>query len=273
MAGLFKLRVLLCWATLGLVASGAFGGPVACGQRPIRLAFYETGVFYFEDEKKQGHGIDKDLVDELTKRSGCNFDIRLMARARIWEDLANGALDMSVSGIQNEARDRFAWFAHYLIMKNYALLHSDVASNVNRPEAFLEQKSLRFGVVRAFKHGLEQDQWLDQLRAQQRVEESPDVETIFRKLKDHRIDAVFSQPPTYTRELEKLGMGKGIVVQDWTPKEKGVPHGLILAKSRFSESDAVQWRTLIGEMRADGTLKTIYSRYLNPAEVGKLLAF
>lgn len=267
MPTLIGLSLLLCG---GVVAAA----PLNCGSQPIRLAFYDYGLFHFiNDKDKTASGIDKDIVSELGKRSGCQFDTQVMARARIWADLAGGALDMTVSGIQNAERDRYAWFAHYLTMKNHAIVHVATARSVQRAEDFLAQQKLKFGVVRAFKHGAEQDQWLDQLRPQQRVEESPDVETLFRKLKDHRIDAMFSQPPVYRKNMQDLDMGKDVVVQDWTPKEKGVPHGLVLSKSRFSGADAVQWRALVQEMRADGSLKKIYLRYLPAAEADRLLDF
>jgi polar amino acid transport system substrate-binding protein len=102
-----------------------------------------------------------------------------MARARIWADLANGASDMTVSGIQTAERDRFAWFSHYLTMKNYALVRLANGTKIQGADNFLKQPKLKFGVVRAFRHGEQQDKWLNQLRAQQRVEESPDVDTIF----------------------------------------------------------------------------------------------
>ncbi len=242
--------------------------PLNCGSPPIRLAFYEYGFFY-----DKGKGIDKDIVDELIRRSGCRFDTQVMTRARIWAELAEGNLDMSVSGIQNAERDRFAWFAPYLSMKNHVVLHVGAAATVRRSEDFLANSALQFGVVRAFKHGVEQDQWLEQLRSRQRVQESPNAETVFRKIKERRVDAMFSQPPVYRKFIEELDLHKEVAIQDWTPAEKGVPHGLILAKSRFSATDAEQWRALLGEMRADGALKRIFSRYLPAGEVQRMLEF
>ena len=45
------LRSLCVWA-FSLWAAAAHAGPVACGDKPIRLAFYEFGYFYFSE--KQG---------------------------------------------------------------------------------------------------------------------------------------------------------------------------------------------------------------------------
>jgi polar amino acid transport system substrate-binding protein len=263
----------LCGLVLAFgVATGACAAPnpaFDCGAKPIRLAFYEFGYFYFDKNR----GIDVDVVNELMRRTGCKFDTQVMTRARIWADLASGELDMSVSGIRNPERDKFAGFANYLSMKNYALVQKNAASRVRRAEEFVELKGLQFGVVRAFKHGEKQDQWLDKLRQEQRVQESPDVETVFRKLKEQRVDAMFSQPPVYRRNMAVLGMQNEVMVQDWTPGEKGVPHGLILSKRRFSQADVARWQALLNEMRADGTLNGIFAQYLPPDEAGKMLDY
>lgn len=272
------VRVLRIFA-LQLVALGGLGtstvahaAAINCGDKPIRLAFYEFGSFYYLD-KQQARGIDKDVADELMKRSGCRFDVQVLVRARIWADLASGDLDMSVSGIQTPERDKFAWFAHYLSMKNYAVVRTEVASQAQTAASFMQQPRWQFGVVRAFKHGVEQDNWLDTLRAGQRVQDSANAETLFKKLKEGRIDALFSQPPVYRKHLHDLGLQGQVVVQDWTPSEKGVAHGLILAKARFSEADARQWQALVAGLRGDGTLKRIYNRYLSPNEAAALLDF
>lgn len=260
---------MLAILSLGLAfpATGA-AGPVDCGSRPIRLAFYEYGYLYDQDR-----GIDRDVVDELVRRTGCAFEFQVMPRARIWADLAAGTLDMSVSGIQTAERDRFAWFAPYLSMKNYALVHASLAAQVRHAEDFLAQPELTFGVVRAFRHGAEQDRWLDRLRRAGRVQESPDVETLFRKLAQGRVDALFSQPPVYRKYLLDQNLRDTVAILDWTPGEQGVPHGLILARSRFSEAEAGRWRSVLKQMRDDGSLKRIFSRYLPPADVERLLDY
>lgn len=267
-----KFSALCCLLVGCVISAGDAAGQgtaLDCGSAPVRLAYYEYGYFYFD----KGRGIDPDVVSELERRTGCKFETQVMARARIWADLASGDLDMSVSGIRNPERDRFAGFANYLSMKNYALVQKNAAARVHQAEDFVGLKALQFGVVRAFKHGEKQDQWLDQLRREKRVQESPDVETVFRKLKEQRVDAMFSQPPVYRRNIAELGMQNEVVVQDWTPGEKGVPLGLILSKRRFSDADVARWQALLNQMRTDGTLKKIFTRYLPPDEAVKMLDY
>lgn len=235
-------------------------------KQPIKLAFYEFGYFYYD-----GKGMDKDIVDELQKRSGCRFEVQVMARARIWADLASGDLDMSVSGVQSPERDKFAWFAHYLSVKNYAIVYSKIAATVKTADDFLARPELQMGAVTSFRHGKDQDDWLSRLRRVKRVQESPDAETIFMKLKDDRVDAIFSHPPVYRYYLSFLGMENSVVIQDWTPLEKGIKAGLVMSKHRFSEAQADKWRSLILDMKKDGTLRKIYLKYLPENEVDSML--
>lgn len=248
-------------------------GLVDCGDDPIRVALYEYGYFFEGDPNGDGTGIDHDVLAELRSRTGCAFDVSVQARARIWEDLAAGDLDLALSGIQTAERDEFAFFATYLTMKNYELIRAEVAQTVQSEAAFLADPNLDWGVVRAFRHGAPQDAFLAQLDEAQRVQESPEVAGVFAKLGANRIQGMFSQPPVYRKVLAEEGLTDQVVVQDWFPDEVGVPHGLVLAKSRWSAEQAEQWRSVLDDMRADGTLLDIFQRYLPPDEAEQLLAF
>ena len=85
---------------------GIFGAVHAAGpdcSRPYTLALHDHGLLY---SAETGTGIDKDVSDELIRRSGCKVTATLMARARIWQLIESGALDFSLSGITNTERDK-----------------------------------------------------------------------------------------------------------------------------------------------------------------------
>ncbi|QLI81123.1 transporter substrate-binding domain-containing protein [Chitinibacter fontanus] len=255
---------MLCALTAMAVPAQAFD----CGKKAIKLAFYEFGLLY-----DQGLGIDKEIVDELKRRTHCHFHVQVMPRARIWADLASGALDMSVSGIQTPERDQFAWFIPYLSLKNYTLLDATLASQVKTAEAFLQNDKTQFGIVRSFRHGKQQDAFIARMQALNRVQESPDVGALFGKLKEGRVQGVFAPPVVFRHQLRKLNIEPQLLVQDWSPHEKGIPHGLILAKASFSETQMQAWQGEISAMRADGTLRRIYRQFLPEPEVAQLLDF
>lgn len=266
------LRAFLLGSVLSLSPAWAAAGPVDCGQRPITLAYFDFGYQYYEQDGL-GHGIDKDLVDELAQRTGCQFSTEVLPRARVWAELASGSLDMSVAGIQNPERDRFAWFAPYERAKNYAVLRLATAATVHQRGDFLAQNGLQFGVVRGFKHGDELDQWLEPLRQAQRVQESASVNQLVEKLKLKHIDGLFAQPAVYRKLLLDHQMEDVVALQDWAPQDKGVIGSLILSKSRFSRVEAARWQALMQELKRDGTLARIFRRYVSAEETRKMLDF
>ncbi len=110
---LFTSTLLTSLATLALAQTAPIC-PV-----PMTFALYENGYFY---ETASNSGIDKEVAEELSKRSGCRFEFSVKPRARIWAELEKSELMMTGSAIQTEKRDLFAWFVHYMALKNYAVV-------------------------------------------------------------------------------------------------------------------------------------------------------
>jgi len=257
-------RIMIgCCAFLWLAAASE-ASPL-CGDRPIRLAFFEYGLYY-----SHGEGIDKDLIDALRKRSGCRFDVQVETRARIWEDLRTGALDMATSALETPERDSFGWFAPYLRIKNLAVLPDDVAQSVKSAADFLAGPKLMLGVVRGFKHGAELDPWIEQLRRDNRVVEYVDAELLFRNLAAHRVDGAIADPLVYHLLLEPSQLNR-MTIEDWTPSQPGDPVNLVFAKARFNRTAADEWRRLIRELISDGTMAAIFQHYLPNGEAERLI--
>lgn len=252
------LITVMCLA--GYVAAAPQCPPV------IKVGFYDSGLLF-----NDGKGIDQDVINELKQRTGCNLVGGVYPRAKIWKDIESGEMAMSVSGIQNPARDQFAWFANYLSTKNVSIVPKKISKNIQSFNDFLNDKSLQWGVIRAFKHGETQDQFLAQLRKQNRIIEATNAEQLFELLKAGRIQGMFSQSPMYGYYIPKLGMSQLVSTQDWTPMEKSISLGLILSKKHFSASEAAQWQSIINTMNIDGTMLRILKQHLPDFEVKKAL--
>ncbi|HMA50482.1 MAG TPA: transporter substrate-binding domain-containing protein [Magnetospirillaceae bacterium] len=250
---------------LSLTAGTASAASSLCGTRPIRLAFFDYGLYY-----SHGEGIDKDLVDALQKRSGCRFDIQVQARARTWEELRTGALDMATSALETPERDGFGWFEPYLRIKNLVVLPDDVGQSVKSADDFLAQPKLVLGVVRGFKHGEDYDRWIDQLRRDNRVVEYVDADLLFRNLAAHRVDGAIADPLVYHLLLEPSQLAR-MTIEDWIPSQPGDPVNLVFSKARFDRAAIEEWRGLIRELIADGTMAAIFRRYLPEAEADRVM--
>jgi len=239
-----------------------------CGPNPIKVAYFEYGLAY-----SQGRGFDVDLLAELQRRSGCQFQFDVMPRARIWALLESGGLDFGTYGLETSERDQFAWFANYIYTKFYAVIRKDVVANfsVYDGDSFINVPSLQFGKVRSYKHGPAQDQIIERLDAQHRIDYSVDEKMMFLKLAYRRFDAAFAEPITYKKYMNELHLDSEFTIQDWTNKGPDVPHGLIISKRRFDEYQAIHWIRLINEIRCDGTMLRIYEKYFTRNEAKHLV--
>ena len=75
----------------------------------------------------------------------------MLPRSRIWQLIETGALDFTLSGIDNPERDKFAVFAWYMSNKYYLLVRRD--AEVRSVAEFRRKRALRLGLIRSFRYG------------------------------------------------------------------------------------------------------------------------
>lgn len=261
------LSLAACLLCVGLAAGNAHAEK-AC-PRPLSLAFYEFGALYHQAPDGTAAGIDKDIVDELSRRTGCTFLTRVDSRVRIWQRLASGRLDASVSGIPSAERERFAHFLPYMSTRNYLIIHRRHLPIAGSLEAFEKQPQLRIGVVKSFLHGDPYDRWLDGVRQQNRVDEAADIEALYRMFRQGRIDAMLSLPPAFIPMLRRYEIEADTVVLDLAPGER-ILGALVLSRQTVPPGSVAALDKALGEMRRDGTLLAIYTRHIG-AEQARLM--
>lgn len=241
-----------------IALAGEHPGPCPAGG-PIRFAHYEFGLLY----TAEGGGIDDDVQTELARRSGCRFEVSLQPRARIWQALEKGELDMAGSGVETPARDRFAWFAHYVVENNFVLLGPRVPADVRSLEDFIARPELRIGIVRSYSFSPFYDRGIERLRQLNRVDEVSDNVALYRMFGRNRFDALISSHFVWGYYTARLGVGVPERIEDWDDAP-GTPSGLVLSRQRFSAEQAKAWQALVREMLADGTVRRIVTRYVGP---------
>lgn len=248
------------WLLVPLMAMPGVGVRAAdCG--PYRVAFYEFGSVYYRTASGNFAGIDKDVVDEVARRTGCRLEEYLDSRARTWTHLADGSLDMTVSGVQNEERERLAYFATYLKTRNYLLTVSKESQHVQSLRAFTDNPSLRLAIVKLFRHGEPFDNWIEDLKRLNRVDEYADPDTVAKVVSVGRADAFLSQPLVWTPLLEKHHLQNRVRVLDVAPN-KNVRAGLVLSRKRIAPEHAKLMQVSVESMREDGTLLKILQRHI-----------
>jgi polar amino acid transport system substrate-binding protein len=233
--------------------------------RPFSLAFHDHGLLYSKTTQK---GIDKDIADELIRRSGCAFNVSVMPRARIWRWIESGELDFSMSGISTDARETYAGFAWYLFNKYYFLVRKD--AQVSSLEAFERDPQLKVGNIRSFRYSKNVNLMMDKLKAQGRITEVADHEQLLAMLKLGRIQAMVIEPFNYSQVESRELAGLTRILEIGDP---AVLHGLIMSKKALPESEQKKWRALVDDMRADGTLLAIMRKYFSEEDARAFTSF
>lgn len=244
-------------------AAGALAQQPACG--PYRVALYEYGSLAFQRPDRRMAGIDVDILEEVSRRTGCKFETFLSSRVRTWADLAQGALDMTVSAIETEERKEFARFVIYMTGRNRLLVRTDLAHPVIDLESFTQHSELRLAVVKGFRHGAPWDHWIARLRQQGRVDDYADANLAARLVALGRDAALLSEPVVWDRILAQSGLQSQVRVIDAFP-DSNYAAGFALSKARVRDGDARRIQAAITAMRADGTLLRIFGTYLRQAD-------
>ena len=244
------------------VSSLAQAAPGVACTRTMTLALHDHGLLYSADTDA---GIDKDFADELIRRSGCKVTVSILPRARIWQLIEQGALDFSLSGIANKERNRFAGFAWYFSNQYYLLVRQD--SGVKSLADFAANPALQLGIIRGFRYSPSANKLVDLLTTQRRVRQASRLEPLYEVLMADQIQGMFIEPFDYPQvQSEEIREQTRVVETGDAP----TPHGLIMSNKALSPEEQAQWRGLVDDMRADGTVERIFAKYL-PAELARTL--
>ena len=252
--------LLLLLGSLGV----AHAATPSCS-RVFTVALHDHGLLYSADTDT---GIDKDVVNELVRRSGCKFTVTMMPRARIWQLIESGALDFSLSGISDVDRSKFAAFAWYFSNKYYLLVRKD--SEVHTLADFSGNNKLQLGVIRSFRYSESANQFVDRLQAADRLSQASGLAPLYQTLMLNRIQGMIIEPFDYPSLEEKKIREHTAIIEFSDP---AVPHGLIMSKKALSLDEQAKWRALVQGMHSDGTLRHIFEKYFQPALAAAMVGY
>lgn len=254
------MNLRICVGILSVLCATLAGAARAvslCLDRPISFAHYEFGLLYSE-----GYGgIDDDVQKELAKRSGCKFETDLRPRARIWVELERGTLDMAGSGVQTPARDKFAWFAHYVVEDNHVHIGSQVPTAIKSMEDFIADPKLTVGGVRSYSYSPNYDRQVQTLIDAKRFYSVNDPIMLYRMFDAGRYDVFIASQFLSLHYFKILRLKPPKRIEDWDP-DPPTPSGLVVSKKSFTPAQAEGWQRLIAQMLADGTVRKILTKHL-----------
>lgn len=228
--------------------------------RPFSLGLHEHGLLY---TAQTGEGIDKDIADEMVRRTRCHLTLTVLPRARIWQLVETGALDFTLSGISNPQREKFAAFSWYVSNKYYLLARRD--ADVHSVSEFRRKRGLRLGLIRSFRYGERANEFVDTLESEARVTYAGTLDPLYTILLADDIQAMIIEPFDFPMIAGAQLKAQTVILEFADPP---VPHGLVMSRKSLPPAQQQAWHEVIQSMRADGTMRRIFEKYF-PADLAR----
>ena len=235
--------------------------------RPIKLALYEYGVLYMQS---RNDGVDARVADLLAARTGCTIERVVMPRARIWNEMRAGRVDIATGVLATAERRALAYMLPYLRSRNLVLVRKD-GGVVPQSMAEFEAGQQRLGALRGGASDGAYADWIQRLRKQGRVVEGADAEEIMRMLEKGVVGATVTQIAVYQRYFVPSWLEREIAVMDWAPKAEAVIPMLAFARTSFTPEQARRWDQLLDTLSHDGSLLKILRDFVSADEARSML--
>ncbi|WMW81995.1 transporter substrate-binding domain-containing protein [Undibacterium cyanobacteriorum] len=230
-----------------------------CGQ--IRVGLLEIGALFYRLPDGRFSGIDQDILEALALRTNCQFKPRVESQARIWSQIREASLDMSMSGIKTIEREEWATSVPYFSTRNYALISTSLSAQEQTAAGFLANKNLKMAVIKGFQHGRQYNDFVTNLRHQNRIYEVADFASLIKLLQVKRVHGILIIPTSYIDLSRQKQLPESTVLRDWYPNDAFVA-GLYISKRTISPKSVQMLQTALNGMQADGTLERIFARYV-----------
>ncbi|RYE97191.1 MAG: transporter substrate-binding domain-containing protein, partial [Oxalobacteraceae bacterium] len=206
-----------------------------------------------------------ELISELARRSGCEFKLLPLPRAREMLEFQQGQLDILTSVSQSPDRDRAGLFLPYAYGE-WAMLA--LPGGPRQLEELRQNTAFKLGVVRGMRLSWLQDT-VNGLAAAGQVEFSPDFYNLVAKLNAGRVQAVLL-PSVIVAWMRQDGQLPAEVVRLELPGSAPDPIGLYVSHDTVPLRDVKLLQRHLDAMRREGWMRANYVRYVGEAETKRL---
>ena len=267
-----RRRWLGAVATLGALGTlGALSCPgtaqAQCG-RPLKVALSDLGLGSYV-EQGQIRGLMPDLIAELQARTGCNFDLVFLPRARALMDFDHGTVDIITSMLRTAARDRVGAYLPYGYTKHDLLVVPEAAAGLQGLADIIRRPELTLGVVRGIRTSERIDAHLEQLLAIRRAEYSTDFANLAAKLSARRVQAALMPNAVYLKLRRDGALPADLVVVD-EPEARPQMLGLYVNRQAVAARTLALLEKQLDDMVRSGWMRQRYAQHFGEAETRRM---
>lgn len=249
-----SLRRLL--ASLLLIAAGpclAHDCP-----RDYRVGVSPIGYSYYLDAQGQPTGSSFDFYAELSRRSGCNFKLTAVPRARSWYLLEKQEVDLITPTIRTPERDHLGVFIEYFRGHSDLLIRRELAAQIHSLSDFIAQPTLQLGLVRGHSNGPALDGQIALLDGN-RVQYAADPHNVFLRLQAGRIQGTIMPAGLYQKEVDDLALHDQLQLIRIAEAD-AFATGAYLSRLSMGPKELAHLQQHIQSMLDDGTLRELLTR-------------
>ncbi len=229
------------------------------------------GALYFDDRGIK-RGLDVDLVEEVSRRTGCLIELRELSRVLQLRLLKSGQIAIGTAMAIDSVRARDHYVLPLMESRNEMLLARPALDHVQTPADLISVPGHVLGVVGGAVHGEPYDSLVESLRAQKRVVVAPDHGSNMQQLRQGRIQALIAHPFMHASSfIPAAELEQRFRILKWGKREDALKGGWALSRARFSPQQAERWREMFATMRTDGTLLRLLTRYVGQARAQEML--
>jgi polar amino acid transport system substrate-binding protein len=227
--------------------------------RPYRVGVSQIGYSYYLLDDGTPAGSSFDFYAELSRRTGCTFEIDPLPRVRAWHEAKLQHLDIISPTIRTTERDQVGVFIEYFKARNDILVDRRAGEHIQSLEQLLADPNVKIGLVRGHSSGPYFDERLQTLEKLRRVEFSSYPSNIFIKLQAGRIQATLMTAGIYQKELDQLGLQDQVRIIH-VPESDAFSVGLYLSHLTLDGQEIDWLGQHVRAMISDGTLRKLLSR-------------
>jgi polar amino acid transport system substrate-binding protein len=229
---------------------------------PLRLALLSYPGYYQRAADGTASGMDVDIADELTTRSGCSFSKSGTNVARLWPGMMAGLSDLSTGTAFLPERQQDVDYLWLVRGRSMVMMPKAQAEKTPTREAFEADPKLKLGVLRGAHRGTQAKAWVEMLRAQGRISESADMPSLVRAYEAGRVAAVLMLPGAMQRR--DPGWLAQHPLLDWLPQDR-ITAGWTVSRRNVDAATRRRLLAAADSMRSDGTLLRMLRRNLGDA--------
>jgi polar amino acid transport system substrate-binding protein len=231
----------------------------ACARDYTGYNTAQLGYDAFRDVNNELVGVSVDFYNELARRTGCKINIEEIPPARL--DAMNRDDRVPILALAANRHRPNRSFIPVIAMTTDLIIRRDL--KVTNTTVAHDTAAVVFGKISGLTYGQWGNNFLDSLPAD-RVDLSPSVDILYRKLAAGRIGATYGFSIMYLRNIDEYGLRDSVVVVPVKEVPRAVA-GVVLSETQVAPEDLKRFQAAIIAMRDDGTVLRILSRWVGEA--------